>query len=72
MDFTSLGAAIVFALVGFGAAIGMGLSISKAVESIGRQPEADGKIRSSLMIGLAFIETLALYALIIAIMILVL
>ena len=57
-------------LVGFGAAIAMGIAISKAMEGISRQPEAEGKIRSTLLIGLAFIETTAIYGLFVSILIL--
>lgn len=48
------------------AAIGMGIAVSKAVEACARQPEAAGKIRTLLLLGLAFIETTALYAFVIA------
>ncbi|MCM1057524.1 MAG: ATP synthase F0 subunit C [Firmicutes bacterium] len=51
------------------ATIGMAWAISKSSEGISRQPEADGKIRTSLMLGLVFIETAIIYALIIAILI---
>ncbi|MDE6294016.1 MAG: ATP synthase F0 subunit C [Clostridiales bacterium] len=54
-----------------GAAIGMGMSTWKAVDSMARQPEATKQIRSSLFIGLAFCETTALYGLVIAIMLIV-
>ena len=47
----------------------MGLSISKSAESIARQPEAAGNIRTSLMLGLVFIETAIIYALIVGILI---
>ncbi|MFA5448946.1 MAG: ATP synthase F0 subunit C [Clostridia bacterium] len=67
-----ISAAIVFAVVGIGCAIAMGVSISKAVEAMSRQPSADKKIRGALMLGLAFIETLAIYALLIAIMLIIL
>ncbi|MDR2267766.1 MAG: ATP synthase F0 subunit C [Christensenellaceae bacterium] len=63
-----LGAGLVLGLTGLGAGIGMGMAVSKATDAISRQPEADGKIRSALMVGLAFIETLAIYSLLIAIM----
>ena len=53
---------------GIGAGIGMGLATSKAVEAIARQPEAEGKIRTTLMLGLAFAETTAIYGLLIAIL----
>lgn len=66
----AIGAGIAaFACVG--AAIGMGMSTSKAVESMARQPEATKQIRSSLFIGLAFCETTAIYGLLIAIMLIV-
>ena len=57
------------ALALLGAGYGMCFATSKAVEAVARQPEADGKIRSSLMLGLVFIETAIIYALIVAILI---
>ncbi len=66
---TSVGAAIAIGLGALGGAIAMGMAISKAMEGIARQPEADGKIRSTLMLGLVFIETVVIYALIVAILI---
>lgn len=62
-------AAAIAALCGVGAAIGMSMATSKAVESIARQPEASGKISSSLMFGLIMMETCAVYALLVAILI---
>ena len=50
-------------------AIGMGIAIAKTNESIARQPEADGKLRSTFMLGLIFIETAIIYALVVAILI---
>lgn len=52
-----------------GGAIGMGIGIAKAVEGISRQPEAEGKIRTTLMLGLVFVETAIIYALVVAILI---
>lgn len=52
-----------------GGAIAMGLATAKTTESIARQPEADGKIRTSLMLGLVFIETAIIYALLVVILI---
>ena len=66
---TSIGAAIAIGVGALGGAIAMGMAISKAMEGIARQPEADGKIRSTLMLGLVFIETVVIYALIVAILI---
>jgi len=62
-------AALAVGLAAATGAIAMGIAISKAAESIARQPEAEGKIRTTLMLGLVFIETAIIYALIIAILI---
>ena len=51
------------------AAVCVGLAIGKSAEGISRQPEAAGNIRTSLMLGLVFIETVVIYALIIAILV---
>ena len=64
-----IAAAATIALASVAGAISMGVSISKASESISRQPEAAGSIRTSLMLGLVFIETAIIYALIVAILI---
>ena len=50
-------------------AVGMAIAISKSVSSMARQPEAASKINSSMMLGLVFIETAIIYALIVAILI---
>lgn len=60
-----IGAAIAV-FTGFGAGLGQGLVASKAVEAIGRQPEASGKITMAMIIGCAIVETTGLYGLIIA------
>lgn len=65
----AMAAAIVVGIAAAAGAVGMGMAIAKAVDGIARQPEADGKIRTSLMLGLVFIETLVIYALIIAILV---
>ena len=64
-------AAVVAVFVGFGAGIGMAFATSKALDSIARQPEAESKIRTTLLLGLAFIETTAIYGLFIAIMLVI-
>lgn len=65
----ALAAAIAIGLAAAGGAIGMGLSIAKASESIARQPEAKNDIRTTMMLGLVFIETAIIYALIVAILV---
>jgi len=55
-------------LVGLGAGLGIGNATGKAVESISRQPEASGKITTTLILGCALAEATAIYGLLIAIM----
>ena len=47
----------------------MGLATASSTESIARQPEAEGKVRTTLMLGLVFIETAIIYALLVVILI---
>lgn len=65
----AVGAGIVVGLAALGGTIAMGMSVAKSAESISRQPEAESKIRTTLMLGLVFIETLVIYALIVAILV---
>ena len=67
-----LGAGLAIALASLGGAIGMALSVVKAIDGIAKQPEADGKIRTTLILGLVFIETAIIYALVVGLLILVL
>lgn len=65
----AMAAAISIGLAAAAGAIAMGMAISKSAEGIARQPEAEGKIRTTLMLGLVFVETAIIYALIVAILI---
>ncbi len=65
----AIAAGIAIGLAAAAGAIGMGIAIAKTNESIARQPEADGKLRSTFMLGLIFIETAIIYALVVAILI---
>ena len=65
----AIAAAVVVGVVGAASAVAMGLAISKSTESMARQPDASSKINSAMMLGLVFIETIAIYALIVAILI---
>jgi F-type H+-transporting ATPase subunit c len=51
---------------GFGTGLGQGMAAAKAVEAVGRQPEASGKITTTMIIGQAVAETTGLYGLLIA------
>ena len=67
----AIGAAVaVFSVIGAG--IGIGLATGKAAESIARQPEAEGKIRSTLLLGCALAEATAIYGFVIGLLIIIL
>lgn len=70
-EFFALGMAYLGAglavFTGFGTAIGQGYAAAKAVEAVGRQPEAVNEIRSTLLLGDALAETTGIYGLVIAI-----
>ena len=57
-------------IAAFGTGIGQGLAVKSSVEGIARNPEASGKITVTMLIGLAMIESLCIYALFISIVIL--
>lgn len=65
----ALASGIAIGLAGLGGALGMGMAVAKTVDGISRQPEAEGKIRSAMMIGVVFIETVVIYALIVSILV---
>ena len=60
-----LGAGIAM-IAGLGPGIGEGIAASKAVEAVGKNPEAEGKIRTMMILGIALTETVAIYGLLIA------
>jgi len=53
-----------------GTALGMGNGLNGATNAVGRNPEAQGKVLLTMMVGLAMIESLAIYALVIALIVL--
>ncbi len=62
---TCLAAAIGMAIAAAGCGIGQGMGLKAACEGTARNPEAGGKITVTLILGLAFIESLAIYALVV-------
>ncbi len=66
IDLKSLSIAIAIGLGAIGPAIGIGMIGSKALEAIGRNPEAADKIQTAMILGIAFAEAVAIYALVIA------
>ena len=53
-----------------GTGVGMGHGLSGATNAVGRNPEAQGKVLLTMMVGLAMIESLAIYALVISLVVL--
>jgi len=68
MSIIAIGAGLAVSIAGLGGGVGMGVAGGKAIEAIARQPEVGGDIRTLLFITLAFIETLTIYGLLIAFM----
>jgi F-type H+-transporting ATPase subunit c len=68
--FKLLAAGLAIGLGAIGPGIGQGMIAAKALEAIGRNPEAAGKITPMMFIGLAIVESLAIYALVIAFLVL--
>lgn len=61
-----IGAAIAIGVGALGPGFGIGLLASKAMEAIGRNPEASGKILVPMILSIAFAEAIAIYALVVA------
>ena len=61
-----LSVAIAIAVGAIGPALGIGMIGSKAVEALGRNPEAESSIRTAMILALAFAEAIAIYALVVA------
>lgn len=61
----SISMAIVVGLGMIGPALGIGILVSKALEAIGRNPDAAGKIQTNMFIGIAFTEALAIFAIVV-------
>ena len=62
----SVSGGLMIALGGIAPAIGIGLIGFKAMEAIGRNPEASGKVLPAMLLGMAFAEAIAIYSLILA------
>lgn len=65
-----LGCCLAIAIAAFGTGIGQGLGLSRACEGVARNPGAAGKITTTLIIGLAMIESLCIYALVVVLIVL--
>ena len=65
----SIAAAIAIGLGALGPSIAIGILAGKAMEAIGRNPEASTKIQTTMILAIAFAEAIAIYALVIALII---
>ncbi|MFN8467485.1 MAG: ATP synthase F0 subunit C [Caldilineaceae bacterium] len=63
-----LGAALAMGLGAIGPGIGIGLIGSKAMEAMGRNPEAAGTIQTNMILSIAFAESIGIFALVIALL----
>ena len=64
----AIGAGIAI-LAGLGTGIGEGIAASKAVEAVGKNPDAESKIRTMMILGIGLTETVAIYGMLIAFLI---
>lgn len=69
-SYIGLGCVIGLAIAAFGGAISQAISVNSALNGIARNPGAAGKITTALLIGLALIESLVIYTLVIALILL--
>jgi F-type H+-transporting ATPase subunit c len=69
MDLKDLAAALAIGLGAIGPGIGIGLLVNGAMHSLGRNPEAEPVIRLNMILGIVFAESVAIYALVVALII---
>ncbi len=62
----AIGQGLVYGLGAIGPGIGIGFLVGKAIESMARQPEAAGMVRTTMFLGIAFVEALALFGFVLA------
>jgi F-type H+-transporting ATPase subunit c len=62
----AIGAGIAIGLAAIGGALGQGKAVSSALDSIGRNPSASGKLLTPMVLGLVFIETLVIFSFVVA------
>lgn len=62
----TIGVGLAIGLGAIGPGIGIGILVGKALEAIGRNPEASSKIQTNMILGISFAEAIAIYALVVA------
>ncbi|MBM3948483.1 MAG: ATP synthase F0 subunit C [SAR202 cluster bacterium] len=68
-NLSSIGAGMAIGLGALGPGLGIGMLAAKAMESLGRNPEAAGPIQQNMILAIAFTEAIAIYALVVAVII---
>ena len=63
-----LAVGLAIGLGAIGPGIGLGILVAGAMEAIGRNPDAEGQIRTNMVLGIAFTEAIAIYALVVALL----
>jgi F-type H+-transporting ATPase subunit c len=64
-----IGAGMAIGLGALGPGLGIGLLVGRAMEALGRNPEAQPAIQTNMILGIAFAEAIAIYALVVGVMI---
>ena len=64
--FTAIARGLVYGLAAIGPGIGIGYLVGQTVQAIARQPEAAGQLRTTMFIGIALVEALAIFGLALA------
>ena len=67
---TAQAAALAIGLGAIGPGVGLGYAVGRAMEAVGRNPEAVNQVRTTMVIGIALVEAISIYALLIALLIL--
>ena len=65
----AIGAGLAIGIGAIGPSIGIGMLVARAMEALGRNPEAENANRTNMILGIAFAEAIAIYALIVAVII---
>lgn len=68
-SFRFIGAGLAIGIGGFAPALAIGMLTGRAMEALGRNPEAQPVIQTNMILGIAFAEAIAIYALVVAVMI---
>ena len=68
-DISTIAAALAISLGSIGPGLGIGLLAAKAMEALGRNPEAAGPIQQNMILAIAFAEAIAIYALVVSVII---